>query len=405
MAFDLSYSSTGGAATEARQFVVSNGVLYCALGNWMSSPAGQPRVIRRDAAGAAWEVETWFPPETMACACMAALNFGSRVVLACGFFGRSYVATRSVAGQWTLTKLGAGTNRVQIRSFGMHADNQTKNRLAFAGHDTGIFSGTYDATAEGSIRWGASPELDTSQFPTMSGGHPQRVTSFAELGRRLYAAIGQSVWRRTDGARPKWTRVWINPNPGTSQTGCRGLTAINGALWVGVEGTNSRIVSLDPTTWVDTTLYDVSGPKHYYQIVAYNNFCVTKAANGAQIVLAGMDATQTMPARYLARVGGTWCSRPIAMPAITSHPMVALRTIIESPFHDGVLYWGGYDCNSHESADTAWIATSAVSDVGVMLEEQEEQEIGAFGRYVHHEDEDEDENEGEREDRTESESA
>ena len=40
---------------------------------------------------------------------------------------------------------------------------------------------------------------------------------------------------------------------------------------------------------------------------------------------------------------------------------VSIRTTQLSPFQNGLLYYGGYDCNFYPADGTAWIATSAVS--------------------------------------------
>ena len=43
-----------------------------------------------------------------------------------------------------------------------------------------------------------------------------------------------------------------------------------------------------------------------------------------------------------------------------SGPM-ATRTIKASPFGDGRLYYGGYDCNFHPADGAAWIGVSTLS--------------------------------------------
>ena len=82
----------------------------------------------------------------------------------------------------------------QIRSFAAHRDQVTRADLVFAGEmPRGIFSGYFDATAPGRIRWNPVPELDASTvltaFPGLAGR--LRVSSFAEANGRLYAAVGQ----------------------------------------------------------------------------------------------------------------------------------------------------------------------------------------------------------------------
>jgi hypothetical protein len=186
--------------------------------------------------------------------------------------------------------------------------------------------------------------------------------------------VAQTIYQRVDGAKPSWKKMWTNPLPGTSQSGCRGLTAVNDKLWVGVEGTQCRVASIDPKTWKDTTEYDISGKRHYYQIVAYNDFCVTTAPDGTELVLAGLDGTQKSPAKYIVRHQGKWSKR--AIPAIASHPMVSIRTIIASPHGEGSIYWGGYDCNNHPSSDTAWIATSTFADATMQAAVSDDEDTG-----------------------------
>ena len=64
------------------------------------------------------------------------------------------------------------------------------------------------------------------QFPGLED--TLRVTSFAECNDRLYASVGQQIYERTDGATPQWRLIYTNPNPGRSESGLRGLTAIPG---------------------------------------------------------------------------------------------------------------------------------------------------------------------------------
>jgi hypothetical protein len=48
-------------------------------------------------------------------------------------------------------------------------------------------------------------------------------------------------------------------------------------------------------------------------------------------------------------------------PIRSGQAFVSIRTIAASPFGDGRLYYGGYDCNSYPSAGTAWIASSTLT--------------------------------------------
>jgi hypothetical protein len=130
----------------------------------------------------------------------------------------------------------------------------------------GIFSGTYDPTVVDRIRWGAIPELDLSSVSSagISGRNGYlRVSSFAECNGQLYAAVGQHIYGRIDGAEPQWRLVYTNRYPGHSETGLRGLTAIpdpsghGEVLLSAVEGNAARIVRVDPRDGSEVTEVDL----------------------------------------------------------------------------------------------------------------------------------------------------
>jgi hypothetical protein len=360
MTFSLSYTPQPPlSATETRALVPHKGSLYAATGQWQeTSPITPPQIIRLDEARGNWQLEVEFPIDPVnriAVACLEELHFptANLTTLVCGFFGGSAVGVKNKQGQWIVTRIGNGTG--QIRSFIAHKDNITSVDMAFAGSNQGIFSGVYDTVFPGEIQWASTPELDISGFPPMAGGHPERVMSFAELNGVLYATIGQRIFRRNDGGHSSWTSMWTNPLPGISQSGLRGMTPVNGNLWVGVEGTEGRIVSIDPGTGESTTKIDISGPRHYYVIVAYNDMCILPG--GA--LLAGLDGRETGPAHYLVLNNGVWSE--FAIPPVAPNPMVSCRTICASPFGDGNVYFGGYDCNNKPAINTAWVAVSPIS--------------------------------------------
>lgn len=51
-------------------------------------------------------------------------------------------------------------------------------------------------------------------------------------------------------------------------------------------------------------------------------------------------------------------SRQLTDPIRSGQAFVSIRTIKASPFGDGQLYFGGYDCNFYPADGTAWIATT-----------------------------------------------
>ncbi len=50
-------------------------------------------------------------------------------------------------------------------------------------------------------------------------------------------------------------------------------------------------------------------------------------------------------------------------PVRSAQAFVSIRTITRSPFGDGRLYYGGYDCNFHPADGAAWIGSSTLSAV------------------------------------------
>ena len=165
-------------------------------------------------------------------------------------------------GAWTAASLAQGCPMPgflpQGCSLGRHRDLVTGIDRVFAGENPhGIFGGTYDPAVAGHIRWSAAPELEHSGVSEVGSsgrsGHP-RVSSFAECNGRFYAAVGQHIYERIDGADPRWRLLYTDPNPGHSETGLRGLTAVPSpsghgeVLLAAVEGNAARIVRVDPLT-------------------------------------------------------------------------------------------------------------------------------------------------------------
>src|SRR5215472_17785471 len=116
--------------------------------------------------------------------------------------------------------------------------------------------------ASAGIRWDAAPELELSGVSStgLSGRNGYlRVSSFAECNGRLYAAVGQQIHERIDGAEPRWRLVYTNRYPGRSETGLRGLTTIvnpfgpGEVLLAAVEGSAARLVRVDPRDGSEAT--------------------------------------------------------------------------------------------------------------------------------------------------------
>ena len=286
----------------------------------------------------------------------------------------------------------------QVRSLGRHHDRVTGIDRVFAGQDPGgIFSGTYDPAVPGRIRWTAAPELDLSGVSSsgLSGrnGH-LRVSSFAECNDRLYAAVGQQIYERIDGAEPHWRLVYTNRYPGHSETGLRGLTAIASpsgqgqVLLAAVEGSAARLVRVDPRDGNEATELDLAdflrsawGVPAGYVIAAYNDMAKVRDTGGGEALLIGLEAFVLPSAAiaaghnvvnvgyghleaggwYLVRhAPGGYDLRQVAAPS--GKPVVATRSIRVSPFprDSDALYFAGYDANKAPAHDSAWIFRSTI---------------------------------------------
>src|SRR5260370_6428881 len=308
-------------------------------------------------------------------------------------------------GAWTATTLAQDRTAPdflpQVRSFGGHRDRQTGIDLVFAGQDPrGIFSGNYDATAMGRVRWGAAPELDISRismsgFPGLAGR--LRVSSFADCNGRLYAAIGHQIYERSDGPEPRWRLVYTNPHPGRSETGLRGLTAVPNpsgsgeVLLAAVQGDADRIVRVDPNDGSEATELDLGSflstawqSRIGYVIAAYNDMARIRDPQRGDLLLMGLEAF--IPARspvssghsvvdvgygrldarpwFLARYpGGRYELPQIAGSPTTGQPPAATRAIRASPFptDGGTIYFAGYDANKAPAHNTAWIFRASLA--------------------------------------------
>jgi hypothetical protein len=289
----------------------------------------------------------------------------------------------------------------QVRSFGAHRDRQTGIDLVFAGQDPrGVFSGGYDATVPGRIRWGATPELDispisASAFPGLAGR--LRISSFAECNGRLYAAVGQQIYERIDRAAPHWRLVYTNPHPRRSETGLRGLTTVTSSsgsgevLLAAVEGDGARIIRVDPNDGSEATDLDLETflSNHWqtrasYVIAAYNDMTRIRDNQRGDLLLIGLEAF--IPPRALAPSGhrvvdvgygrldaggwylvrysvGRYDLRQITASPMTGQALVATRSIAASPFPNdgGLLYLAGYDANKAPAHNTAWIFRASLA--------------------------------------------
>ncbi len=301
--------------TEMRLLTPYQGRLYAGNGYWEDKPGDEgqqgAQVLVLDGPDGEWRVDHSFSAKLprgarrhLAVAALIGATFTNDgdgrplpqpvSMLLAGTWdlsGYSQVFSRDDAsGAWTaMTMAGARvTGQIQqVRSLATHRDSVTGADLVIVGNDPyGLYRGTYDATKTGRIAWSEEPELSIADLhaPAFPGIKPIRVMALAECNGQLFAAIGQQLYRRTDGEKPGWELVFTNPNPGYSESGLRGLTAIPNpsgsgqVLLAAVEGNAGRILRFDPQSKEAVTEYDMSrelgkawNTRVSYTIAAYNN--------------------------------------------------------------------------------------------------------------------------------------
>ena len=412
--------------TEMRLLVPHAGRLYAGNGYWEDRPGPEgpqaAQVLVLDAADGRWRVDHAFEERlpngrwrNLAISTLADISFATdgagrplprpvSLLLASSWdlTGAARVFSRDDAsGAWTAVTLAmdrpAPDFLPQIRSFGSHRDRTTGVDLVFAGEmPRGIFAGHYDPEAPGLIRWRDAPELDASQVSTAFSGlrGRLRVSSFAEANGRLYAAVGQQLYERSDGNEPRWRLVYTNPRPGHSETGLRGLTAVpdgrgGEALLAAVEGDQARLVRIDPASGEEVSelellhfLTQAWGMRVGYTIAAYNDMTKVPLPGRGDALLLGLMAFIPRSAPIAAGhvivdvgygqvEGGAWYLvrwpegryelRRVA--AAFDHALVATRTIRLSPFasEGNAVYFAGYDANKAPAHNTAWIAQATLA--------------------------------------------
>jgi hypothetical protein len=427
-AFELSFVAgrrdDGGhfmGGTEMRVLADHGGKLFAGNGYWMDRPGPEgfqgAQILVLDAPSAGWRVDHTFDermatgrPRHLAVSALREVRFttdwqGARlpkpVSLLLASIWDLTGATRVFArdgttGSWSPVTLAKDPTTPgflpQIRSLGVHRDGVTGIELVFAGQDPrGIFSGSYDASLPGKVRWGSTPEFRLADVPTrgLSGANAGlRVSSFAECNGRLYAAIGQHIYERIDGPEPSWRLIYTNPRPGHSETGLRGLTPIPGpsgggdVLLAAVEGNAARIVRVDPQNASEVTELDLVdflgrtwGMRVGYVIAAYNDMTKLQASGD---LLIGLEAfvprgTPIAPGHNTVDVGygvlerGGWYlirhgdgRYELHQIAADGQALVAIRSIHASPFANDrdAVYFAGYDANKAPAHNTAWIIRS-----------------------------------------------
>ncbi len=419
--------------SETLHLVAHKGRLFAAVGYWMDSRnpwyGGSPvtgswaQVLRLDGPAARWQIDLDMPlhlrPEILSSATFTtdgkgrALPSPVTLLLAAAYQGNGSggitLFTRDDAtGGWAKSKIidkptGKKGEPNSVRALRVHRDRVTGvDRLFVSAGVFGIFSGVYDPSVPGKVRWDKESE---------SGPVAVRPLAIVEANGSLFFSADRSVYRRVDGPQPRYETIFKMTDDGGGSAfspvgGIRGLTAIanpGGAgqslLFVWAPGKRSRscMVRLDPIPsdsykrvdegCLDTLLRQyLGGDPVYYVLAGYNELLgVADPATGRNDNLIGLSAwvsashgirtTQSKDrnggfyagAAYAVRDdGGHYHMREVNGPIGWTNPsLVATRTYAVSPFaEDGgkIVYFGGYDANFTPSSDTAWVFRTSVAN-------------------------------------------
>ena len=298
--------------------------------------------------------------------------------------------------QWTKIVMNAKPAKyATIRALALHRDRVTGVDRVFAGaYPGGVFSGVYDASFPGNIRWDKAPEFFD---------YEERVMSFGECNGELYVAIKPAIYKRVDGTTPSWVKVYEyelegmdrRPSIQGGSSGMRGLTAIKNpkgsgeVLLMALESANGKILYLDPSDkYKETVELDINSflNKHwgegkksinlFLSIVALDSMePVVDPKTGKPVLLMGAlfvsrNGPNQKSAWYLIR--HTDASYTLhEVPYIfdkrrSSHKLEAVRSIRVSPFqtdHGNTIYVGGYATALFDEHNTAWIYCADIHTV------------------------------------------
>jgi len=299
----------------------------------------------------------------------------------------------------------------KARAVVLHRDSVTGiDRIFVLQGNSGAVSGVFDPSSKspGKVVWDQAPE--SLQLAGGAKTLPFRPLAMVEANGKLYMSSAGWILQRVDGPKPVWkvvvdvTSFRTDGKLHEAVGGIRGLTAVptpgrpgSSILFCWNPNSESRswILRIDPAedgesmkppveeTAITKLAQQYLGVKELsYTLAAYNDMLETRlgpsacnligfqvCAYGAGMARVTMDPHQTKP-KHGFWAGGGFAIRkgpgeyevmevggPRASPKQVKPVLTAVRCYANSPFPEepGVVYFGGYDCNSFPSQHTAWI--------------------------------------------------
>ncbi len=401
--------------TECNYLVAHGGRLYAAVSVWNHDPAAPnpgPGVLVKRSAAAPWEVDVQFHPRNVRVPVLASLTFTTDaagktldppvnlLMSGSGSFehpGQFTVQVRDDAKEtWTASLIAPsqGVRSFELRQLFVHRDRITGvDRVIAALTGGSVFSGAYDPTAPGWIRWNPEPELTDRQGRIMSVGEANG-DAYLAVDITPDAPKNGGLFRRVDGPEPRWEWIgeWGERVQHRGVAWIRGLTAIPDPANPGNElllcsrEVDGVIEVIDPQGNHEARvefdlrrhfggLVGASPGQRVTTIFAYNEMTpTTHPATGERVHLISGGVMPDLTGDD-ARAKGAWClirhadgryaTVRVFDPAVipTAHGgLRCVRTICPSPFaeeKDRVLYLGGFDGGDlgtgMKHLDTAWI--------------------------------------------------
>lgn len=416
-------------STETMTIIAHKGKLFAGMGNWMDYPWQMnasnegSQVLRKDSYNSPWVVDTSFGYRSMRTDALLSVTFTKNSenvmldqpvnLLVCGAGDVSMDRPREANiwvrnddnGKWlkntafTATKGGTG-----IRSFAIYKDKVTGREYLFCGLSEGdVIKAQFNPKKEGWM------EIDTTRELKGMG----RVMAMCVCNGDLYASAGVDVvgkdtvgglFRRIDGAIPKWERVYTWPYIQSASGGdepniMRGITCIpdpKGSgknVLVGTRAFPGIVEIIEPhnnhhvyTEFYIKDFFSSQWDVNYKgaALSAYNYF-VPDTLEGKEIWWQSLWVNHPQNNRppfngshFLVRYkDGKYEYGDIyddKNPLPSGMQLRACRTICKSPFQEEpfTYYFGGYDAAKDTSNNTSWIYKGTIDRLTSILKEETE---------------------------------
>jgi len=243
--------NTSPQPTQMLNIVAHKGKLFSGASTLADGGFGnhQSYIFRKDSPTSPWVLDATFPRGTLRVDALASVTFINdalghpilgghgpiTLLMASTNKGGSDLLPVRVfvrnddTGTWTETHASTQTNNTyDARQILGYRDSVTKADMVFvAAGDApmGIYSGTYDATKPGGIRWNIGPEIAAN-----SNTGSQKWFGMDIANGQLFASNRSGVFKRNDGPNPTWTKVSSNETSGFNPE-LRGLTGVPSIEW------------------------------------------------------------------------------------------------------------------------------------------------------------------------------